>query len=126
MNERKPSENRLQPDHRRILLLNLIKLSHTVVWAFFAGSIVVLPFAGLKRRFGWALVLTAIVLVECLILMANRGCCPLTGLAAQFTEDRGDNFDIFLPLWLARHNKTIFGFLFLCGELMVLSCWLKR
>ena len=58
--------------------------------------------------------------------MANRGRCPLTGVAAKFTEDRADNFDIYLPIWLARHNKTIFGSLFLIGELSVLGCWLKR
>jgi len=34
-------------------------------------------------------------------------------------------FDIYLPLWLARHNKTIFGSLFLAGELIVLGCWLR-
>ncbi len=125
MNEIRLSENRPQHDHRRILQLTLIKLLHTVIWAFFAACIVVLPLAGLKRRFDWALALTAVVLLECVILMANRGRCPLTGLAAQFTEDRTDNFDIYLPIWLARHNKTIFGFLFLAGELIVLGCWLK-
>jgi len=85
----------------------------------------VLPLAGLKRRFDWALALTAVVLLECVILMANRGSCPLTGMAAKFTEDRADNFDIYLPVWLARHNKTIFGSLLLAGELIVLGCWLK-
>ncbi len=125
MNEIRLSENRPQHDHRRILQLSLIKLLHTVIWAFFAACIVVLPVAGLKRRFDWALALTAVVLLECVILMANRGRCPLTGLAAQFTEDRTDNFDIHLPIWLALHNKTIFGFLFLAGELIVLGCWLK-
>ena len=80
--------------------LTLIKLSHTVIWAFFAGCILVLPLAGLKRRFDWALALTAVVLLECVILMANRGRCPLTGMAAKFTEDRTDNFR-YLPARLA-------------------------
>jgi len=62
---------------------------------------------------------------ECVTLVANRSHCPLTDVAAAFTEDRADNFDIYLPLWLARHNKTIFGSLFLAGELIVLGCWLK-
>ena len=125
MNERRLSKTRPQQDQRRILQLTLIKLSHTVIWAFFAGCIAVLPLAGLKRRFDWALVLTVIVIIECVILMANRGRCPLTGMAAKFSEDRADNFDIYLPIWLARNNKTIFGFLFLLGEVIVLHCWLK-
>jgi hypothetical protein len=125
MNERRSSQTRPQRDRRRISRLTLIKLSHTVIWAFFAGCIVALPLTGLRRRFDWALALTALVLLECVILVANRWRCPLTGMAAKFTEDRKDNFDIYLPNWLARHNKTIFGSLFLAGELIVLGCWLK-
>jgi hypothetical protein len=49
---------------------------------------------------------------------------PLTDLAGRYTEDRRDNFDIYLPLWLARRNKTIFGTLFAIGELLVLGRWL--
>jgi len=54
----------------------------------------------------------------------NRGRCPLTNWAGRFTDERGDNFDIFLPEWLARHNKEIFGTLFVVNEFIVLSCWL--
>ena len=41
-------------------------------------------------------------------------------MAARYTEDRADNFDIYLPLWLARYNKEIFGSLFFAGELFAL------
>jgi hypothetical protein len=44
-----------------------------------------------------------------LVLIANDESCPLTGVAARYTVDRRDNFDIYLPEWLARHNKLIFG-----------------
>jgi hypothetical protein len=44
-----------------------------------------------------------------LVLIANGGRCPLTTLAARYTMDRRDNFNIYLPEWLARHNKLIFG-----------------
>ena len=56
---------------------------------------------------------------ECLVLVLNRMRCPLTDLAARHTEDRRDNFDIHLPLWLARHNKTVFGSLYLLGLLLL-------
>lgn len=49
---------------------------------------------------------------------------PLTNLAGRYTKERTDNFDIYLPLWLARRNKTIFGALFAVGELFVLAQWL--
>jgi len=123
MNDTEAAETRPQQNHTRSSLLILIKILHTVVWAFFVACIVALPLAGLKGRFDWVLALTALVLLECVIIMAKRGRCPLTDLAARLTVERADNFDIYLPLWLARHNKTIFGTLFIAGELFVLGCW---
>jgi len=58
------------------------------------------------------------------VLAANRGRCPLTDWAARYTEDRAANFDIYLPDWLARNNKAIFGTLFAVNELIVLWRWL--
>jgi hypothetical protein len=101
-----------------------IKLLHTAVWLVFAGCIVAIPFAGVWRQFRLAAVLTGLVLVECAVLAMNRGRCPLTDVASLYTEDRRDNFDIYLPLWLARRNKTIFGTLFVIGALFVLGRWL--
>lgn len=101
-----------------------IKVLHTAIWFFFAACIVAIPFAGAQRQFRWAAILSGLVLVECAILALNRGRCPLTDLAGRYTEARADNFDIYLPLWLARHNKTIFGTLFVAGELFVLGRWL--
>ena len=109
---------------RRKLFLAGIKLLHTAIWLFFAGCIVAIPFAGAQRQFLWAAVLTGLVLIECVVLAVNRGRCPLTDLAGRYTEARTDNFDICLPLWLARHNKAIFGTLFAIGELFVVGRWL--
>lgn len=110
-------------DSERIPVLMGIKLLHTAVWLFFAGCIVAIPCAGARDHFRWAAVLTGLVLIECAILAMNRGRCPLTDLAARYTEKRADNFDIYLPLWLARHNKAVFGTLFVAGELFVLGRW---
>lgn len=107
-------------------MLVAIKLLHTAVWAFLAACILAIPIVGLKRRFRWALVLTALVLLECGVLALNRGRCPLTDVAARYTRDRADNFDIYLPGWLARHNKGIFGSLFIAGELIVLWRWREQ
>jgi len=51
---------------------------------------------------------------------------PLTDIAARFTVDRNPNFDIYLPSWLAQHNKVAFGSLFVAGQLIVVGCWLRR
>lgn len=107
-------------------MLPTIKLLHTVIWAFLAGSIVGLPVAGMLRRFRWAATITIVILLECAVLAANGGKCPLTDVAARYTADRRPNFDIYLPNWLAEHNKVIFGTLFVAGEFVVLGCWLRE
>ena len=106
--------------------LRLIRILHTVVWAFFAGCIVAIPVFGWRGQLRTAAVLIAVVAVEVLVLAVNRWSCPLTPLAARFTDNRRDNFDIYLPEWLARHNKTLFGALYLAGILITISKWLAR
>lgn len=103
-------------------MLTAIKLFHTVIWAVLAGCILALPIMGFMHRFDWAVALTVLVLVECGVLVINRGRCPLSDLAARFANERADNFGIYLPKWLARHNKTIFGTLFVVNGLVVLWC----
>lgn len=104
--------------------LAAIKILHTVVWALLAGCIVLLPAMALTQRYRWALVLTAVILCECAVLAANRGRCPLTDLAGRFTDDRANNFDIYIPNWLARYNKAIFGTLFIVNEIVLIWIWL--
>jgi|SRR5215470_1363631 len=104
-------------------MLIAVKLLHTAVWALLAGCILALPVLAMKRRFRWALILSAILLVECGVLALNGGRCPLTDVAARFTENRAANFDIYLPLWLARYNKVIFGAVLVINEAVVLACW---
>ena len=104
--------------------MTAIKLLHTAVWFVFASCIVAIPFAGARREFGLAAALTGVVFVELGILAVNRCRCPLTKVARRYTEDRADNFDIYLPLWLARYNKVTFGALFVLGELFVIGRWL--
>lgn len=106
--------------------LRAIKLVHTVVWALFAGCILALPVVAWSGHFRAALVLIAVVLVEVLVLLLNRFSCPLTGVAARYTEDRRPNFDIYLPLWVARYNKQIFGSLFVAGVLFTWVLWRAR
>jgi len=103
--------------------LRVVKLVHTVAWAFFAACIFAIPVAAWRGSFSLVLVLVVVVLVEVAILMANGLRCPLTGVAARYTDNRADNFDIYLPLWLARHNKVIFGWLFVAGMCFAFARW---
>jgi len=103
--------------------LRAVKLLHTTVWAIFAACIVALPIVAAAGLFNIALTLIAFVSVEIAVLVVNGLRCPLTAVAARYTDDRRDNFDIYLPLWVARHNKTIFGSLFVAGVLYTFVAW---
>ena len=96
---------------------------HTLAWAFFAGCIVAIPFAVHAHQFHVATLLIVVVCFEILVIAFNRGQCPLTAVAARYTSDRRDNFDIFLPVWLARYNKAIFGSLFVGALVYTLIMW---
>lgn len=106
--------------------LTVIKFVHTVVWAIFAGSILAIPVLAWLGHWRAAWLLIGLVMLECLVLVVNRTACPLTGIAARYTDDRRDNFDIYLPLWLARHNKLVFGWLFAGGLVFTLVRWWGR
>lgn len=103
-----------------------VKLVHTVVWLFFVACIVAIPLAAQLQRFEWAAAMGAAVLLETVVLLLNRWSCPLTGVAARYTDDHRPNFDIFLPSWLARNNKLIFGTLYVCGVAYAAVRWLQQ
>lgn len=103
--------------------LRVVKSLHTVIWAFFASCVVAIPVAAWFRLFDLAFILIGAVVIEALVLLANAGSCPLTAIAARYTEDRRDNFDIYLPAWLARRNKEVFGSLFVAGVLLTAGRW---
>ena len=107
---------------RRPLLA--IKVVHTIVWVFFVVCILAVPSMTARGEFRLALLFAGIVFVEVVVLMVNRWSCPLTPMAARYTQDRRDNFDIFLPEWLARHNKVIFGGLYVVSLVYLAIAWI--
>ena len=98
---------------------------HTLAWALFAGCIVAMPIESAFGNHRLAAWLGAAVWLEIEILIVNRMACPLTGVAARYTDDRRANFDIYLPEWLARYNKHIFGTLFAAGMVYSLFAWVR-
>ena len=103
--------------------LRWIRTVHTVVWFIFAASIVLIPLATYMCRWETAFGLIGFVALEVIVLLVNRMRCPLTDVAGRYTADRRDNFDIYLPLWLARHNKTIFGTLYVVAVFYAVFRW---
>jgi hypothetical protein len=105
--------------------LTLVKVTHTVVWAFFAACILAIPVASWRGEHATAAWLAAIVLVEVAVLALNNMHCPLTAVAAKYTRNRRANFDIYLPEWLARNNKVVFGALYVIGVAFALARWAR-
>ncbi|MGM0589042.1 MAG: hypothetical protein ACQETE_11535 [Bacteroidota bacterium] len=103
--------------------LRAIKIIHTIVWAFFAGCILAIPLYAWMGDITIAALLCVVVFIEVLILVVNKWSCPLTPIAARYTENRKDNFDIYLPEWLARYNKELFGSLYFLGIIYTLAKW---
>jgi len=100
-----------------------VKITHTVIWAIFAGAILAIPAFVFFRKLTAAWILIGFVFFEVLVLFANRMRCPLTDVAGRYTSERQDNFDIYLPLWLARYNKEVFGGLYVVG--IVYTIWMS-
>jgi hypothetical protein len=88
------------------------------------ASNVAIPVLAWQGQFGAAGVLAALVLGEVVVLWLNRWSCPLTAVAARFTDDRRANFDIYLPVWLAQYNKQIFGPLYVAGVVYAVARYL--
>lgn len=98
----------------------LVKLLHTLVWAVMAAAVGYVVYCGLTGAGGKPLaVCVGLILLETAVLLFNKWRCPLTDVAARYSAPDRDNFDIYLPEWLARHNKAIFGGLFLFGLALV-------
>ena len=104
--------------------LRIVKVAHTVIWVILAGTVLAIPVSGYFGHFLIAAVLVGVVLVEGLVLLLNHWRCPLSDIAARYTSDDADNFDIYLPAWLARHNKLIFSILFALGSAYVVCLWM--
>lgn len=101
--------------------LTRIKLLHTVIWAVMAAAILHILYSGLVGRLNlltWISI--ALALGECVVIVINKWQCPLTPIAAQHTVNRAPNFDIYLPVWLAKYNKEIFGTILVVGIVLLI------
>ena len=101
--------------------LILIKLIHTVIWCVFVAAILYILFAGIIDRVNiLVLICIGLVFIEGIVLLICKWKCPFTLLGQKYTGDHHIGFDIFLPRWLAKNNKTIFSTLFAIGFALVL------
>jgi hypothetical protein len=74
------------------------------LWTYYAHIHMLL--CAVLRRFRWAAIPTGLLL-ECGVLAVNGGRCPLSDSAQRLSDSHANNFDIYLPNWLAQYNKVI-------------------
>ena len=100
-----------------------IKAAHSIVWGLFVGCILAIWIFAWRAEFFNATLAIGIVLVEVAVLALNRWQCPLSAVAARYTDDRRPNYDIYLPQGLAAHTKLVFGTLYVSGIAFTVANW---
>ena len=90
--------------------LNLVKTLHTAIWVFYNVVIFYLLYAVVADKIDkWLWICFGLVALEGVILLIFKNICPVTLMARKYSRSTKDNFDIFLPEWLARNNKLIYS-----------------
>jgi hypothetical protein len=89
--------------------LILVKLIHTLIWLFFNFVIFYMLYAVIRNKIDtWLWIGYSLVFLEGLTLLVFKFFCPLTLIARKYSDSPKDNFDIYLPNWLARYTKLIY------------------
>lgn len=91
------------------LKLTLIKTIHTLIWIFYNVVIFYLLYAVIAGKIDkWIWIGLGAFLFEAIVLLIFKMKCPLTIIARRYSDSDKDNFDIYIPNWLAKHNKMIY------------------
>ena len=86
-----------------------IKIVHTLVWTFFNVVIFYMLYAVLSNKLDkWLWIGYGLFILEGITLLIFKFFCPLTIIARKYSNSTKANFDIYLPNWLAKHNKAIY------------------
>ena len=89
--------------------LQIIKLVHTAIWLFFNVVIGYMVYAVIVNRIDfWFWFCLGLILLESLTLVIFKMYCPLTVWARKYSDSTQENFDIYLPNWVAKYNKLIY------------------
>ncbi len=93
--------------------LILVKILHTLIWFFFNFVLFYLLYAVILNSINkWVWIGIGLIIIEGFVLLSFKMKCPLTIVARKYSDSTKDNFDIYLPNWLAKYNKQIYTTLF--------------
>jgi hypothetical protein len=90
--------------------LIVIKITHTIIWLFFNFVIFYLLYAVIVNKIDkWVWICIKLLVLEGIVLLVFKTMCPITLIARKYSTSQKDNFDIYLPNWLAKYNKIIYS-----------------
>lgn len=98
-----------------------IKITHTIIWVFMVAVIFYVLYSGVFDEINiltWISI--GIIILEGIVLALFGMSCPLTVWARKYSDSTKDNFDIYLPNWLAKFNKQIFTTIYFLGLITVI------
>lgn len=96
--------------HGNSSVLTFLKTLHTAVWVIMTTANFLAFYLALIGSFNrWFISAVLLLGAEIIVIVLNSWRCPLTAITAKYTDERQPNFDIYLPLWLAKNNIKIFG-----------------
>ena len=101
--------------------LIIVKGIHTFIWIFFNVVMFYMLYAVLTNKLDlWLWIGFGLFVLEGITLLLFKFYCPLTLIARKYSDSTKDNFDIYLPNWLAKYTKVIYTTLLLIILLMTL------
>ncbi len=103
--------------------LILIKTIHTIIWIFFNVILFFMAYEVIFNKidnFIWIGI--GLITLEFVVLLFFKMMCPLTIIAQKYSNSNKENFDIYLPNWLAKYNKKIYTTFFI----IIISGWIYR
>lgn len=105
--------------------LVVVKVIHTLIWIFFNVVIFYMLYAVVQNKIDrWLWIGYGLVVLEGLTLLLFKFFCPLTLIARQYSDSTKDNFDIYLPNWLARYTKVIYtSLMVIISLILVYRLW---
>lgn len=98
-----------------------IKILHTAIWIFFNVVIFYLLYAVIVNKIDkWAWICLGLIVLEGIVLLVFKAVCPVTLVVRKYSDSQADNFDIFLPNWLAKYTKLIYTSIVILAVLILI------
>ena len=98
-----------------------VKLIHTAIWIFFNVVIFYLLYTAITGNINhWTWICLGIIVLEGIVLLVFKNMCPVTVVARNYSDSTKENFDIFLPNWLAKYNKIIYTTIVIVAVILII------